>query len=102
MGLFGGETSRDELIRLEARVAALEATVARLTGGLGAVPTPVVTGSALSGPGVSGPGAAAGVEPWAAEARSLKDAGQAIAAIKLVRERTGCGLKEAKDLVDRL
>ncbi|MEZ5094057.1 ribosomal protein L7/L12 [Nocardioides sp.] len=97
MGLFGGETSRDELIRLEARVAALEATVARLTGGLGAVPAPVVTGSALSGPG-----AAAGVEPWAAEARSLKDAGQAIAAIKLVRERTGCGLKEAKDLVDRL
>ena len=97
MGLFGGETSRDDLMRLEARVAALEATVARLSGGLGAVSAPVVTGSA---PG--GPGAAASVEPWAAEARSLKEAGQAIAAIKLVRERTGCGLTEAKDLVDRL
>ena len=37
---------------------------------------------------------------WVAEARALMDAGKKIAAIKLVRERTGVGLKEAKELVE--
>lgn len=31
---------------------------------------------------------------------SLSKSGQVLAAIKLVREKTGCGLKEAKDAVD--
>ncbi len=35
-----------------------------------------------------------------AEARDLADAGNMIQAIKLVREQTGLGLKEAKDIVD--
>jgi ribosomal protein L7/L12 len=34
--------------------------------------------------------------------RSLVAEGQTIEAIKLVRERTGLGLAEAKDLVERL
>jgi ribosomal protein L7/L12 len=46
-------------------------------------------------------------EPLALEemeyaARELKRAGNAITAIKLVREQTGWGLKEAKDYVDGL
>ncbi|SDP50387.1 Ribosomal protein L7/L12 C-terminal domain-containing protein [Nakamurella panacisegetis] len=36
------------------------------------------------------------------QARSLKSSGQAIAAIKLVREHTSWGLREAKDYVDGL
>jgi ribosomal protein L7/L12 len=36
------------------------------------------------------------------EAQALMRADQKIAAIKLVRERTGMGLKEAKDYVERL
>jgi ribosomal protein L7/L12 len=36
------------------------------------------------------------------EARTLLAKGQKIVAIKLVRERTGWGLKEAKDYVDEL
>ena len=95
MGLFGGETSRDELMRLEARVAALEVAVARLSSGAGAGPAPT------SGP-PEPPDGEVSIGAWAAEARSLKDAGQAIAAIKLVREHTGSGLKPAKDFVDRL
>jgi hypothetical protein len=35
-----------------------------------------------------------------AEARTLADAGQKIAAIKVYREETGAGLKEAKDAVE--
>jgi len=38
----------------------------------------------------------------AAEARALLAAGQKIAAIKLVRDRTGLGLKQAKDAVEAL
>jgi ribosomal protein L7/L12 len=34
------------------------------------------------------------------EARLLVERGSMIEAIKLVREKTGLGLKEAKDLVD--
>ncbi len=36
------------------------------------------------------------------EIRRLVAAGKSVDAIKLVRERTGLGLKEAKDLVDGL
>jgi hypothetical protein len=37
---------------------------------------------------------------WEAEARSLAARGNKIEAIKLMREMTGLGLKEAKDLVE--
>ena len=36
------------------------------------------------------------------EVRRLAAAGNLIHAIKLYRERTGCGLKEAKDAVERI
>lgn len=39
---------------------------------------------------------------WLLQARELKAAGRPIQAIKLYRERTGLGLKEAKDAVDAL
>ena len=38
---------------------------------------------------------------WEAEAKRLAHDGQMIEAIKKVREGTGLGLKEAKDIVDR-
>ncbi|MEV6966237.1 ribosomal protein L7/L12 [Hamadaea sp. NPDC051192] len=42
------------------------------------------------------------IDDVAAEAAQLKARGLVIPAIKLVREKTGLGLKEAKDFVDRL
>jgi hypothetical protein len=36
------------------------------------------------------------------EVRRIADSGNLIHAIKLYRERTGCGLKEAKDAVERI
>ena len=44
----------------------------------------------------------AALDALAAEARSVRDASGPIHAIKLVRERTGWGLLEAKTYVDRL
>lgn len=92
MGLFGGDAPHDDYLKLEARVAALESTVAwlaaRATGEVGD-PT-------------SGQAGAGQAPPWVGEVRALKDRGQAIAAIKRVRELTGWGLKEAKDYVDGL
>ncbi len=38
--------------------------------------------------------------PWLAEVRQLKESGKLINAIKLYREQTGVGLKEAKDAVE--
>jgi hypothetical protein len=48
------------------------------------------------------PHAAAFNDALAQEARTLHLRGRKIMAIKLVRERTGCGLKEAKDFVESL
>ena len=59
-----------------------------------------VGGGAAAGAGAGG-GAAAAVEEQTEFAVSLKDAGaKKIQVIKVVREITGLGLKEAKDLVD--
>lgn len=41
------------------------------------------------------------VTPWEREAEALCRSGEKIVAIKLVREKTGMGLKDAKDLVER-
>ncbi len=94
----GGDGSREDYLALEARVASLEATVAKLSAMLaGGAPQSAVPGD------VPYAGAAPGAgTPWDAEARALKAQGNAIAAIKLVREATHWGLKEAKDYVDRL
>ncbi|MEU6140230.1 ribosomal protein L7/L12 [Streptomyces sp. NPDC047081] len=41
-------------------------------------------------------------EPWSAEVADLVRAGKKIEAIKMYREATGVGLKEAKDAVEKL
>lgn len=97
MGIFGGDGSREDYLALEARVAALEATVTRLSAMLAGGVPPVAGARDVPYAG-SAPAAA----PWEAEARALKAQGNAIAAIKHVREATGWGLKEAKDHVDAL
>jgi large subunit ribosomal protein L7/L12 len=89
MALFG--SSDDDLRRriedLERRVAALERAV-----GHPAAPTPV-PGQPAGRPG----------ELMASPmVRQLALQGNKIAAIKLLREETGLGLKQAKDIVDRL
>ncbi|WP_335990466.1 ribosomal protein L7/L12 [Glycomyces sp. MUSA5-2] len=41
-------------------------------------------------------------EPWLAQVRSEIRSGRTIQAIKVYREHTGLGLKEAKDAVERM
>lgn len=96
MGIFGDGGSRDDYLQLEARVAGLETLVAQLAG--------TVAGLSATGqtPVARAPSAPAAAQRWELEARVLKQAGKLIDAIKLVREATGWGLKEAKDFVDRL
>jgi large subunit ribosomal protein L7/L12 len=60
-----------------------------------------VGGAAPAGAGAGGGGAAAAVEEQTEFTVVLKEAGaKKIQVIKVVREITGLGLKEAKDLVD--
>lgn len=86
MALFG--SSDDDLRRriedLERRVAFLER--AAVAAGRPAAPTPGQPGELMASPMV----------------RQLALQGNKIAAIKLLRDETGLGLKEAKDIVDRL
>jgi ribosomal protein L7/L12 len=89
MALFG--SSDDDLRRriedLERRVAALERALGRPSA-----PTPV-PGQSTGQPG----------ELMASlMVRQLALQGNKIAAIKLLRDETGLGLKQAKDIVDRL
>ena len=92
MALFGrsGELSYDDLLNrlteLERRVAILE----RASHGDSVSPP---------APARSQPPAGAGVSP---EVMRLAADGQKIQAIKRLREETGLGLKEAKNIVDRL
>lgn len=102
-----------QLRDLEAKGKKLEAVrVLRASTGLGlADAVRIVDKLAASGKPVkldkttnSGTGTAmANIGPdHEAELRKLVAAGQQIQAIKMVRELTGMGLKDAKDLVDRL
>ncbi|WP_285034037.1 ribosomal protein L7/L12 [Mycolicibacterium sp. lyk4-40-TYG-92] len=90
MALFGrsGDLSYDDLLNriteLERRVATLERA-----GHVGS-PNPPARPQPSAGPGVS------------PEVLRLAGAGQKIQAIKRLREETGMGLKQAKDIVDRL
>jgi len=60
-----------------------------------------VTAAAVAAPAAGAAGAAAGAEEKSSFDVVLKDAGaNKIAVIKVVRDITGLGLKEAKDLVD--
>jgi large subunit ribosomal protein L7/L12 len=106
MGIFGDKPQdqvdlahvNERLDRLEAALASLQAQVASLTTGAvaAAAPNPL----AGTDPGnVPYAGTVTG-GPWLDEVRSLKSSGNLIQAIKLYRENTGVGLKEAKDTVE--
>jgi ribosomal protein L7/L12 len=88
MALFGSSDSdlQHRVDMLERRVAALE--------------------QALRHAGVEKPPAgplAGSTDGWiSAEVRELAASGKTINAIKLLRDQTGLGLKEAKDAVERL
>ena len=84
MGLFGSPQEQVDFDDLKTRVARLEAAVASLQAQL----APARAG------GLPADGA------WLAEVRALKERGKLINAIKLYREQTGVGLKEAKDAVE--
>lgn len=100
MGIFRRSAQADvdlrhlnqRLDRIESALAALQATVAQLSSGASAAGT--------SPAGTAGHDSIA--EPWLAEVRELKASGKLIHAIKVYRERTGVGLKEAKEAVERL
>jgi ribosomal protein L7/L12 len=104
MGIFGSPQEQVDLDDLRSRVAKLEAAVAslqaQLAGGAG-------TGTAVDGIPYGAPAPSAGALPagggaWMGEVLALKNSGQLIQAIKLYRERTGLGLKEAKDAVEAM
>ena len=101
MGIFSSNAQDQvDLDDLKARVAKLEAAVMSLQSQAagGAVPygTPQATLPPLDG---SVPPADV---PWMSEVQVLASQGQKIQAIKLYRERTGVGLAQAKDAVDRM
>ncbi|MCA0297322.1 MAG: ribosomal protein L7/L12 [Actinobacteria bacterium] len=96
MGLFSDTNSRDDYLQLEARVASLEAMVTQLAATVAALPASAVSPRDVAATPPATPAR------WEVEARVLKQAGKHIEAIKLVREQTGWGLREAKDAVDRL
>ena len=107
MGIFGGSPQdqvdlgaiNERLGRLESALASLQAQVASLTTGAVAASAP----NPLAGtdPGAIPYGNNLGASgPWLDEVRALKAQGKLINAIKLYRERTGVGLKEAKDTVE--
>ncbi len=68
----------------------------------------MAAGRAIAPPGVPAPAPSGGLPSGGlppevlAQVRALKDAGKVIHAVKLVRDQTRMGLKDAKDLVDGL
>ena len=93
------------MLELQNRVSRLEEQVARLTAALSALdaepappsaPVPIPAPTSMPVP-LHTPVA---VDDSFAEARALAAAGQKIHAIKTVREQTGMGLRQAKDLVE--
>ena len=93
MGLF---TSDEQIARLSRKVDSLSGQVRHLTR---------LVEHLARGQGVDEAvleGFSPHEEPFWEEARRLKRAGSPIAAVKLVREHTGMGLREAKEAVDRL
>ena len=95
MGIFGGDAQDQvDLDDLRARVARLEVAVASLQAQSASGSVPYGAGQTSSTP----PGDVA----WMAEVAALKAQDKLIEAIKLYRERTGLGLKEAKDAVEAM
>lgn len=98
MGLFGRSDNVDDVddggLRrrvedLERRMAALEWTLRSSEAGAGPQSAPP-------------PSAAAGGAQVSPEVLQLALSGKKIQAIKVLREQTGLGLKESKDIVDGL
>ncbi len=85
MGLFGGPSEGD----LQRRVEELERRVAALERAAGRAVPPRPVGDVN--------------DAWVSAAvRDLALQGKKIEAIKVLRTETGLGLKDAKDIVDRL
>jgi ribosomal protein L7/L12 len=91
VGLFGGSPDRGEVLDLQNRVARLEEQVARLTAALA---------TAASPPTADSTSAPLPPDDVYAEARALAAEGKKIQAIKVVRDVSHLGLKQAKDLVE--
>jgi len=101
MGIFGGDAqSQVDLDDLKARVARLEVAVASLQAqsASGGVPYRATQAS----PPEAGWAAPPGDVAWMGEVAALKAQDKLIEAIKLYREKTGVGLKEAKDAVEAM
>ena len=109
VGIFGGSKDQsaqqqvdlaainDRLARLESALASLQGQVATLTTGA------VAAGGAVpyaGNPNDASAGALPADGAWLQEVRALKESGKLINAIKLYREHTNVGLKEAKDAVE--
>lgn len=92
MGLFG--SSEGDLVR---RIEVLERRVAALERALDGGHRPVGELTESSGSELAAP--QSGVSEMV---RQLAIQGHTIAAIKLLRDETGMGLREAKDTVERL
>ena len=95
MGIFGTPQDQVDLDDLRSRVTKLEHAVAQLQAQLAAaVP--------YGAPMATTDGQPAATADWMSEVQALVASGNKIQAIKVYRERTGLGLKEAKDAVDAL
>ena len=92
MGLFGGGESSGDVDALRREVEALKSRVHRLER---------MVEHYTGGEPVAGPISPAGY-PVSEEVLRLARQGNKIGAIKLLREESGMGLKESKDVVDSL
>ncbi len=97
VGAIDSSGDQHRITELERRVAALEARLAALTS---ATAGPPADAYAVS---YAGPAADAGADQaWLAQVQEMVRRGKKIQAIKLYREHTGVGLKEAKDAVEAM
>jgi ribosomal protein L7/L12 len=98
MGFFDWTQDREQFLELVNRVARLEEQVARLSATLAARDGVMQAPVASPDPDVT----VAEPAPTQdfAEARVLASQGQKIHAIKVVRDQTGMGLRQAKELVE--
>lgn len=99
MGFFDkpeqpGNVDTHRLDELEARIRQLEATVALLVQQGGQTPGAATVSAAPGQPGVA--------VDVLTQVRQLKQDGKLIDAIKLYRQATNLGLKEAKDAVEAM
>ena len=105
MGIFGNDAQgqvdvddlKERVAELEAAVASLQGQLATLTAGAVAAGGPVPY---AGNPTTTSAGALPSDGAWPAEVRALKERGKLIDAIKLYRQHTDLGLKEAKDAVE--